>query len=255
MAIAAGKLRWISTRGDSRTTELPALLTGAPLVLESGTVVALGLDGQAHLVSADGAYLESIPLPASNQKLRFTASVGADRVVAVAAGTRPALILFSLQRGNERSIRLSANLASSPLVADDDTIWTLDERGTLNGIGPDGRTRSSSELGQGGARMHSALGWDGAVRVGLPYGEIACVGARGEERWRRFVNSVPGAMLIDADDTTLVTSVRGTLYAIDRKGELRWRQAIDARGLGRPVLGQNGTLFLVARGGVVQAWR
>jgi hypothetical protein len=73
--------------------------------------------------------------------------------------------------------------------------------------------------------------------------------------WRGFMDAGRGCLLVEAYYTGLRASARGTLYAIDRDGELRWRQALDVRGVGRPVLGQNGTLFLVARGGVVQAWR
>jgi outer membrane protein assembly factor BamB len=115
--------------------------------------------------------------------------------------------------------------------------------------------RLSFAIGQGSPTDGLALGWDGALRVGLRYGEIACFGADGRERWRRGLDSAPGPLTIDADNTALFVSTRGTLYAIDRDGELRWRQGLGVHGAGRPVLAANGTIYVVSRGGELQAWR
>jgi outer membrane protein assembly factor BamB len=252
-AIAGGKLVLVGEHGESREVELPARATGAPLVLDSGTIVVLGRDAQAHVVGADGAYVTSVPISLPSPGAQWMASVGGDRVVASGPGQE--LTLLSLQAGDERSLHLTARAAGAPLIGDDETIWVVGDRGTLWALAADGRARTSAELGQAGARMPAALGWDGALRVGLPYGEVVCVGASGDERWRRGIDSPPGALLLDADDTALLVSARGTLYAIDRAGELRWRQTLGLRNTGRPVLAQDGVLIVVARSGVIQAWR
>jgi outer membrane protein assembly factor BamB len=253
VVIAGGRLVLLSAAGESREVELPSRLTGAPLVLDSGTIVVLGRDAQAHVVGGDGAYVTSIPLSLPMPDLQWTASVGGDRVVISGPGQE--LTLLSLQAGDERPVHLAARAAASPLVADDETIWVIGERGTLWALSADGRARTSAELGQGGGRTPAALGWDGALRVGTPYGEVVSIAANGEERWRRGIDAAPGAILLDADDTALLVSARGTLYAIDRAGELRWRATLGVRNAGRPVLAQNGMLIVVARSGMIQAWK
>jgi hypothetical protein len=46
------------------------------------------------------------------------------------------------------------------------------------------------------------------------------------------------------------------LYAIDRSGDLRYREQLDLRGAApRPVLGRDGTIYVVSASGQVQAWR
>jgi outer membrane protein assembly factor BamB len=253
VVIAGGRLVLLSELGESREVELPSRLTGAPLVLDSGTIVVLGRDAQAHVVGGDGAYVTSVPLSSPMSGAQWTASAGGDRVVISGPGQE--LTLLSLQAGDERPVHLAARAAASPLVADDETIWVVGESGTLWALSADGRARTSAELGQGGGRPSAALGWDGALRVALPYGEVASVSSGGEERWRRGIDAAPGALLLDADDTALLVSARGTLYAIDRAGELRWRVTLGVRNAGRPVLAQDGTVVVVARSGVIQAWK
>jgi outer membrane protein assembly factor BamB len=255
VAIASGKLVVLTQAGAARELSLPSSLTSAPLVLDSGSVVAAGRDGQIYAVTTEGASLLSVPIsiPVKEGEPRWTASAGGDLVVA--AGRGPELFLFWIQSDNARSIRLSESIATHPIASDDEMLWVLGQRGTLFGIGADAQTRWSAVLGQGGPADGPALGWDGALRVGLRYGEIACVAPNGQERWRRGIDSAPGPMLIDADDTLLFVSARGTLYAIDHKGDLRWRVGLDLRGAGRPVLGADGTLYLVSRGGQLQAFR
>lgn len=253
VAIAGGKLVVLSKAGGVREVGLTFGLTAAPLVLDSGTVVAAGRDGQAQAVTLEGALLFSAPRSAPEAVLRWTASAGGDLVVG--AGRTPELLLLSLQSGTSRVVRLPERVATNPIVGDDEMIWVLGQRGTLFGVAIDGQLRLSAGLGQGSPAEGPALGWDGALRVGLRYGEIACFAANGKERWRRGLDSAPGPMLIDADDSVLFVSARGTLYAIDRGGDLRWRHGLGVHGAGRPVLGADGTVYVVSRGGQLQAWR
>lgn len=100
-----------------------------------------------------------------------------------------------------------------------------------------------------------ALGRDGGLRVGLESGEILSLGPDGGERWRRGLDGRPGPILVDRNDTALFATSRGTLYAIDAQGELRWLISADALRAGRPVLSNDGTLYIVFRGGLVAAYR
>jgi outer membrane protein assembly factor BamB len=171
----------------------------------------------------------------------------------VAAGRGQSLILLSVHAGPEREIRLLQRVATSPAVSTDGTIWALGEHGTLWGIAPSGRVRASSDLGAVAESL--ALGSDGGVRVGLPGGEIVCVGPSGDERWRRGVDGRPGQGLLDNENTLLFVTARGTLYAVAHDGELLFRRALGVRGAGRPVLGSDGTVYVVSHSGQIEAWR
>jgi outer membrane protein assembly factor BamB len=253
VAIAAGRFVVISKDGSTRTLELRAFQTAASLVLDSGTMLGAGREGELVALTPDGGLLASVRLSLPGAVVRFDAWAGADLVVA--AGRTSELLFLSLQSGATRALRLSEPVAGSPLVADDEMIWVLGQRGTLFGVTAAGEVRISFAIGQGSPTDGLALGWDGGLRVGLRYGEIACFGPSGRERWRRGLDSAPGPLLVDADNTVLFVSTRGTLYAIDRDGELRWRQGLGVHGAGRPVLAANGTIYVVSRGGELQAWR
>jgi outer membrane protein assembly factor BamB len=248
-AVAGGGLFVIGANGAARQLELPFEVSGAVLVLDSSELIVAGRDGRVHAVAADGSHLGGAPAA----RRQWTALAGGDLIVS--AGAAPELTLLSPQDGSARTLELPARLAASPVVGDDEVIWTLGDRGGVWLVAAGGGLREIAQLGQTGFSGAPALGWDGALRAGLRHGEIVCLEPSGTERWRRGIDSPPGAMSIDADDTLLVVSTRGTLYAIDRHGELRWRKGIDARTAGRPVLARDGTVYVVSRSGEIQALR
>jgi outer membrane protein assembly factor BamB len=141
------------------------------------------------------------------------------------------------------------------MMGDDDTLWALSNRGTLWAIDPGAEPRVVAALGSSGVSVPPSLGRDGGLRIALRHGEIVCVDRTGAERWRRGIDGPASPMLLAADDTALLVSAAGTLYAIDREGTLRWRVATEIRGGGRPVLAWDGTIYLVGRGGRIEAWR
>jgi outer membrane protein assembly factor BamB len=254
LVVVAGNKLWVLNRsGAPRELALNAAVTGEPLVLESGATVVPGPDGTVQTLGLDGMLLGSSVTVARQSVLQFTALAGGDMIAV--AGPAQEVSLLSLRGGDERTLRLSQRVQTSPVVGNDDTIWLLGDGGTLWAMTVDGSVRASIELGQGGGTDDPALGWDGALRIGLRYGEVACFAASGRELWRHGVDGPPGAMLIDAEDTLLFVGPRGVLYAIDRGGDLRWRQPLELRGVGRPVLAADGTIYVVARSGQVEAWR
>ncbi|MFI5308539.1 MAG: PQQ-binding-like beta-propeller repeat protein [Polyangiales bacterium] len=253
IAFAGDKLWRLIQGGLARELTLPMRPNGSPLVLDSGTLIVPGPSGRVMALSSDGSLLTTLSTLPQQAWLRFTSLVSGDAFLV--GGPAPDVSLLSLRGEAERVIHLSQGLQTSPLVSDDETTFLLGERGTLFVVAPDGSVRVSLELGQGGGTDGPALGWDGALRVGLRYGEVACFAESGREIWRRGVEGPPGPMLIDADDTLLFVGPRGVLYAIDRDGDLRYREQLDLRGAGRPVLGADGTIYVVSRAGQVQAWR
>jgi len=251
VVIAAGRLQVLATDGHARELALPTRVRGLPLVLESGAVVVGGVDGQAHVVALDGGYVANVQL--ADDSTRFSAWIGDDLLVM--AGQSAALTLLSPQGGREHTVRLQAPLASHPLATAYGTFVAITATGSVIEITRTGAVSSWAEVGAGMAVVPPAMGRDRGLRVGLRHGDIVCFDPGGKERWRRGIDGQPGAMLLDADDKLLVVSSRGTLYAIDRAGDLRYRQRTELIGAGRPVLGGDGLLYLVGRGGRVEAWR
>jgi hypothetical protein len=248
VAIARGRLFVLDPRGQTRELDLPAPAVTAPLLLGSGAIVVAGLDQRAHVLGLDGAYVGGAAVGSA----RWTLASG-DGWIAVAGQGRE-LILVAPYGDASRRVRLGSGLAVSPLALNG-AIWTIGESGTLSIVEPDGRVTSLVELGPHAVGVAPALGRDAGLRVGLRHGEIACYDAAGKERWRRGIDGSPSAPLLDADDTTVVNSSRGTLYAIGRDGTLLWRQRTELSAAGRPVLAADGTLYLVGRGGRLEAWR
>jgi outer membrane protein assembly factor BamB len=251
VVIAAGTLRVLSHEGKARDLALPGRVGGMPLLLESGVVVAAGVDGQAHVLGLDGAYQARVPL--SDRAPRFSAFLGHE-LLAI-AGEGALLSLLSPHGGSERTVRLPAPLTTAPIVTPERTLLGLTSAGSVIEVDAAGSVASWAEFGTGVLAQGPALGRDGGLRVGLRHGELLCMGPGGSERWRRGIDGQPSAITLDRDDTAVVISSRGTLYAIDAAGELRWRVSTELLQGGRPVLGADGLVYLVGRGGRLEAWR
>jgi outer membrane protein assembly factor BamB len=250
LALGGGKLVALTEQGQVRALR-EELFAGAWLVLDSGSVVVGGRDGTARALALDGSELSASRIAVGG--LRW--SVLRSESTVVLAGDGDELASFAVESGEQRSVRLPDRLAAGPVVGDDGTVWLLGQGGGVFTLPAAGTIRRVAELGASELGAAPAIGRDGALRVGLRHGEVVCLTPTGAERWRRGIDAQPGAILIDANDTALLVSSRGTLYAIDRDGNLRWRQALELRAAGRPVIGADGTLYLVGRGGQVQAWR
>jgi hypothetical protein len=248
VAVARGRLFVLDARGQARELELPAPATGAPLLLGSGAIVVAGLDHHAHVLGLDGGYVAGAPVAT----VRWLLASGDGWVVVAGHGRE--LSFVSPHGEASRRVSLGSGVAVSPLALGGD-VWAIAQSGTLVRIEAAGRAISLVELGPHAVGVTPAIGRDGGLRVGLRHGEIACYDAAGKERWRRGIDGSPSAPLIDAEDTTVVISSRGTLYAIGRDGALLWRQRTELSAPGRPVLAADGTLYLVGRGGRIEAWR
>jgi len=200
------------------------------------------------VLALDGGYVAG----ALTGAVRWTLASGDGWVIA--AGYGRDLVLVSPYGDASRRVRLTGGVAVSP-VASAGATWAIGQSGTVWIVEPDGRATALVELGPHAVAVAPALGRDGGLRVGMRHGEVACYDASGKERWRRGIDGSPSALLLDADDTVVLLSSRGTLYAIARDGSLLWRQRTELSMPGRPVLGADGTLYLVGRGGLLEAWR
>jgi hypothetical protein len=206
----------------------------------------------AHLValSRQGDLLSATAIGIEQPRLLASVAPG----LALIAG-RDALVSRAPTDGfGARVIDLGDAIASI-VVGDRGETYAITESDQLIVLEPSGRLRPTAPHEPRAVTVGPALGRDGNLRIGLESGEIVCLGPDGRERWRRGLDGRPGPILLDADDTALFATSRGTLYAIEASGELRWLTAADALRAARPVLGHDGTLYIVFRGGLIAAYR
>jgi len=250
-----GALLVLSRRGEEVFREtVGGAVRGSPLVLPDGSLVLGGFDQAVHRFDADGRRLFRTPLPeqvASGSPTWTTTG----RIV-IASGTSILFLSASGQIVAQSS--LSATVVGSPAVAPDGTLWVLTQDATLHSLDAEGRFRTRTAIGgrvSGGGAI--AVASDGSVRVGTRDDAIVCVGPSGTERWRLTgEGSFVGGLTLDLDDTLLAISQAGRLVAVDARGQVMWRiETGSFAPLTSPVLGADGTIYLVTLGGSIQAWR
>ena len=247
----SGALLLVDRQGQAKRVNTPDPLVGSPLVTDQGTVVAGTREGAVRVFDLSGSQLTAIG-PRHAPPVRVAALDGG---LIASMGKDDQLLLFSVHAGLDARHHLPHESLAGPVVADDQTVFWVSDDGSLLGSSPTGRLRVSAQLGTTGLRASPAVGRDGGVRIGVYPRVLVCIGGSGDERWRRGLDGEPGDVTLDVDDTALVVTDRGSLYALEADGALRYRLALRARDVGRPVLGGDGTIYLVTRSGWVQAWR
>lgn len=247
---AAGDLMLVDAAGGVRVLASGRRLTGLPLPISDDLIAVPSSDGQLHVIDLDGSPRKVVP---TAQPGASRTALVADDLVGLSGAT--GLSLLALHQGRERTVPLAQHVATAPIVGAGGLIWLVGREGLVWGVTQSGMVRFELSVGEARTRSQPALGADGSLRMATGAGALVCVGSDGVERWRRGVDGRIGAVTLDADDTALFVTSRGSLYAIDQKGELRWRVDLGERGVGRPVLGADGTVYLVAAGGRIHAWR
>jgi outer membrane protein assembly factor BamB len=133
----------------------------------------------------------------------------------------------------------------------------LDADKNLTAVEPSGRIRSRTSLDVELPTPASiAVGRDGAVRVATMANTIVCVGPTGTERWRAAIRGgVVSALSIDDADALLAIEAgqEHALIAVDARGRLMWRVALDSRARAAPVLGPDGTIYVATGAGALMA--
>jgi hypothetical protein len=217
-----------------------AVLVGAR-EQHGGLLYVLELDGALRSAAAHGL-----------ERPRWLAQLAPG--LAIAAGYDRRVSRVPTQGFGARTLEVG-DAVDGLLVGDEGEAFVVTDLGQRIVLEPSGERRPRPIEERRGITASPALGHDGALRLGLEGGELLCIGADGSERWRRGLDGRPSAMLLDRDDTALLVSARGTLYAIDREGALRWLTSSGAMRAPRPVLAADGTLYIIARGGYIAAWR
>ncbi len=247
-----GLVAIVSREGVVRyTADLGAPARGSPLILDDGSVLVSTIDRRVHRLDANLRRVFAIEQPDGTG---MTLSLTTSGAIAV-PGAR-SLALVDPAGRLVRDVILPDRASAPAAVADDGTLWVPTAEGTLLAIDPSGRVRSRTPLG---SRHHDgaapAIGRDGAVRVPTITEGIVCVGPGGTERWRLpNPGGFRAAASIDRDDTLLVSDA-GDLLAVGADGTERWRVPVGEPVMQEPVLGADGTLYLVTERGRLLAWR
>jgi len=205
---------------------------------------------QLVALSFDGEVLSATALGIEHPRLLASIAPG----LAVAAGRDSLMSRAPTDGFGARVIDLGDAVASL-LIGDDEETIAITESDQLIVLEANGSERRVAPGEPRAVTSGPALGRDGGLRLGLESGEILSLAPDGTDRWRRGLDGRPGPILVDRNDTALFATSRGTLYAIDAGGELRWLLSADALRAGRPVLASDGTLIIVFRGGLIAAYR
>lgn len=274
IVIGGGRTYRVSASGKLRAL-LPQLRAApaAPL-LEGQRLVLVGSFEPKRPAAASAKLApSSVPPSAPDPQELVAASLEGELLSATAIGIEHPRLLASVAPGLAAVAGRDAFVSRAPtegfgarlidvgdavaslLVGDHAETIAITESDQLIVLEPSGQLRRIAASEPRAITVGPALGRDGALRIGLEGGELLSLSLDGSEHWRRGLDGRPGPILLDNTDTALFATSRGTLYAIDAGGELRWLLPADALRAARPVLGRDGTLYVVFRGGLIAAYR
>lgn len=157
-------------------------------------------------------------------------------------------------RGELRwSFRARNDVDSGPVVGDDGTIFFGSDDRRVYALDRNGRLRWQADVG-GYVRSPVALGLDGNVLVPVfgPHARLVSLdAASGREQWHFSVARTSGNELgvgsspvVDRDGNIYFGADDDYLYAIDRRGGLRWAYATGGNVDADPVLAADGVLLV-----------
>jgi len=249
----AGAVVLVSPQGEVRDrTVVGGAVRGSPLVLADGSVVVSAFDQAVHRFDAEGRRIFRAPLA---QQVNGAPAWTHRGEVVVPAADR--LYLLTARGDARAEVPLGDTIAAGPIVADDGTLWVLTRDSALHQLSPRGALRSRTDIGfPVSAATGMAVGRDAAVRVPTRGDALVCIGPGGVERWRLTgEGGFLGGVTLDANDVALAVSERGVLIAVDPDGSPLWRVETGTRTDMAPVLGPDGTVYVVDIRGTLQAWR
>ena len=133
---------------------------------------------------------------------------------------------------------------TSPAVAEDGTIYFASYDNSVYAATPDGKLKWSVPLDR---RVESspAIGADGTVYIGDDDKNLYAISPKGEVKWKYKTDGiVVGCPAVGADGTIYVGSGDNNLYAINADGSLKWRFATRGEVHSSPAIGADGTIYV-----------
>jgi outer membrane protein assembly factor BamB len=221
------------------------------------TGIAVGSDGTAYFGA--GPELWAV---AQDGTVRFR-FVAEDKIFSAPAldddgtiyvGTQDDHLYALTPEGQLRwSFQARNDIDSGPVVGDDGTVYFGSDDHFVYALDRNGQRLWSADVG-GYVRTPVALGLDGNVLVPVfgPHARLVSLDARtGEEQWEFSVSrtdsnelGVGSSPLVDRDGNIYFGADDDYLYAIDRRGRMRWIYPTEGNVDGDPVLAADGTLLV-----------
>lgn len=249
----AGEVVLVGRDGHVRwRTPVGGAVQGSPLVLPDGSVIVGAFDLAVHRLDAEGRRMFRAPV---EERITGSIALADRRMLAVPSGR---MVVWMTVDGEVRGrVPVGQDVVAGPAVADDGTVWVLTGDGAIHALEPGASVRSRTELGVRVSLTQTiAVGTDGAVRVGAREPAFLSIGPNGTERWRVGNEGIfPGGVTVDPRGVAVTIDQNGAMYAFEPDGSLRWRLPLASNSLASPVVGSDGTVYVVTQRGTIQAWR
>ena len=142
-----------------------------------------------------------------------------------------------------------ANIGSSPVVAEDGTIyfgtlWSLGAGGKIFAVNSDGTEKWRYQTGDA-ISSNPAIGDDGTIYIGSMDGYLYAMFPNGTLCWRSKVGGeIHGHPSIADDGTIYIGSWDYYLYAFYPNGTMKWKFGTGTYIYGNPAIGEDGTVYV-----------
>ena len=165
--------------------------------------------------------------------------------------------LYALERDGGESWRFTTtgDIQSSPVVADDGTVFIGTTGARLHALRPDGGAKwEFTTKGNFGWQQLPALGADGTIYAPTGTFLTALAPDDGGVKWERNVGVPLRTSVVVDGDGTLYFGGSNRMFAYDPKGDQLWMIDLGVNPFGFAI-GRDGTMFVACNGNTLIALR
>ena len=134
------------------------------------------------------------------------------------------------------------DIASSPAIGGDGTIYVTSKDANLYAIDPDGSKKWEFAT-LSWVYSSPGIGADGTIYVGS-WSKLYAINPDGSEKWAFIESRIDSSPAIGADGAIYVGSNDNKLYAINPDGSKKWEFATENRVYSSPAIGKDGTIYV-----------
>jgi outer membrane protein assembly factor BamB len=242
---AAGKKKWEFKTG--------AWVDSSPGIADDGTVYFGSWDKKFYALNADGAKKWEF---ATGGEIVSSPAIGADGAIYFGSHDRK---FYALNPdGTKRwDFATGGPILSSPAIGAQGVLYITSVDGKLYALNPDGTKRWEQRTG-GVSESSPTVGLDGTVFVGVNSNYCA-VTRDGQKLWSHTLwqyfpaDYVDSSGTIAADGTSYFTGGDNRFWAVGPDGKWKWSLWLDAGSVSSPVIGPDGTIYVLSRTGQLRA--